>query len=187
LLLIVFGAGASYDSTPRVPPAAGPYTPPLANDLFDGAYGTQLAHPTYVRLRDVVHFLMNQGDPNWDLEAELQRLKDRSADDAQCSRQLMAVRYYVGMEGANEQRSEVGIGRDATAGSDRAVDQPREDLMEISKRTADRAIERGTARDVGTVVDNGWRWRTIVRLDLQRTDHVRVERALEVISNHEPQ
>jgi len=49
--------------------------------------------------------------------------------------------------------------------------------MIIGKRTADKAIKAGTARDVGTVVSDGWRWRVVERRDFQRTDHVRVERA----------
>ena len=49
--------------------------------------------------------------------------------------------------------------------------------MDIKMATALRAISKGTARAVGTVVSDGWRWLVVERLDLQRTDHVRLERA----------
>jgi len=49
--------------------------------------------------------------------------------------------------------------------------------MIITKQTATKAIKAGKARDLGTTVDQGWRWRIIERLDKQRVDHVRVEPA----------
>jgi hypothetical protein len=32
------------------------------------------------------------------------------------------------------------------------------------------------AAEIGTTIHDGWRWLVIDRYDLQRTDHVRVER-----------
>ena len=52
-----------------------------------------------------------------------------------------------------------------------------EDDMEIKMATAQRAISKGAARSVGTVVSDGWRWLVVERLALQRTDHVRLARA----------
>lgn len=83
------------------------------------------------------------------------------------------------MSGQAEVKPEVGqVGRVIGAGRTAAATvRARRMVMEISKETAERAIKEGTAREVGTVTSDGWRWRVIERLDLQRTDHVRVERA----------
>lgn len=48
--------------------------------------------------------------------------------------------------------------------------------MEITKRTMKKLIKDGKAVDRGTCVSHGWRWVIVDRLDLQRTDHVRIER-----------
>jgi hypothetical protein len=48
--------------------------------------------------------------------------------------------------------------------------------MEIKTATAEKAIRKGTARKQGTCISDGWRWQIVERLDLQRTDHYRIER-----------
>lgn len=48
--------------------------------------------------------------------------------------------------------------------------------MIIKIGTAKKLIRAGKARVMGTCIDNGCRWLVIERLDLQRIDHVRIER-----------
>jgi hypothetical protein len=49
--------------------------------------------------------------------------------------------------------------------------------MIISLSYARRMVSKGVAVDRGTVISDGWRWMVLDRLDLQRTDHARIERA----------
>jgi IS1 family transposase len=51
--------------------------------------------------------------------------------------------------------------------------------MEITKKQAQRLIKSCKAREVGTVLNQGWRWMAVERLDMQGTDHYRIERANE--------
>jgi hypothetical protein len=51
--------------------------------------------------------------------------------------------------------------------------------MIITLQTARRAIRAGTAREIGTVVSDGWRWLVVERLDYRRIDHVMIDRTLD--------
>jgi len=94
-LLVIFGAGASYDSAPAFPPSTRPYErPPLANELFQN-------RPTFVEMMQ--KFPECQPIVPWlrDLPSGTtveQRLEEFQADVAthpQRQRQLTAVRFYL--------------------------------------------------------------------------------------------
>jgi hypothetical protein len=99
MLLVILGAGASYDSAPSRPTHDGNYSnlpnrPPLANELFaDRQYFGDVMQkyhhclPIVTRLRH-----------NWDripVELELQALQASAIAYPERHRQLAAVRYYL--------------------------------------------------------------------------------------------
>lgn len=100
--MVIFGAGASYDSIPAYPPGAGIPTgdqlnfhhrPPLANELFAN-------RPVFAevikRLPDcqpVVPRLRRLKDEN--VEAVLQDLQSKAQNYSRGLEQLAAVRYYL--------------------------------------------------------------------------------------------
>src|SRR6266480_5663538 len=114
MLMVIFGAGASYDSARAFPPP-GPratiqvgtqstpseddegaaWRPPLASELFRDAkqrFGEIVAryprlHPILDRLREP------QGGRS--LEQELQFLQDEASGYPERKRQLFSVRYYL--------------------------------------------------------------------------------------------
>jgi hypothetical protein len=114
MLMVIFGAGASYDSARAFPPS-GPraatqsfgtqfpapdddgeaWRPPLASELFRDAkqrFGNMVAryqrlHPILLRLREP------QGGRS--LEQELQSLQDEANGYSERKRQLLSVRYYL--------------------------------------------------------------------------------------------
>ncbi len=76
-LMVSFGAGASYDSSPHYPAGLpGPaHRPPLANELFTDRPEFEQALTTYSELHEIVPRLLPlTGD--WSLESVLERLKD---------------------------------------------------------------------------------------------------------------
>jgi hypothetical protein len=93
VLMVIFGAGASYDSSPDWPPA-GPLPedrPPLANELF---------HQRYSRFRDeypqflgLLAELVPKRDRS--IEQVLQRLQQDAATNPSRTQQLTAIRYYL--------------------------------------------------------------------------------------------
>jgi hypothetical protein len=94
VLLIVFGAGASYDSIPQYPP---PYTdqnrPPLANELFDPRFNGLVAryhylHPLISRLREAARM-------NIPVEEELEAINLEVARDEDTIRELLSVQSYL--------------------------------------------------------------------------------------------
>ena len=95
MLLVIFGAGASYDSSPEVPGRRRSLPPPLAKDLvgrhFDPFTGErQMSRPIIALLRRA----MNGNDPT-SLETELARISEEAAGSAEIRRQLMAFRFYL--------------------------------------------------------------------------------------------
>lgn len=99
MLLVILGAGASYDSAPSRHPLDGrytdlPYRPPLANQLFgDRPYFGQVMNkysqclPIIPRLRHI------SGDSS--VEIELQKLQADATMYPERHRQLAAIRYYL--------------------------------------------------------------------------------------------
>jgi hypothetical protein len=99
MLLVIFGAGASYDSSPDRPPSDADNSfedarPPIAAKLFGGRFGKIArdyppCQPLLPRLRAVA------SAKDGSIEATLERLRDESGRYPHLPRQLMALRYYL--------------------------------------------------------------------------------------------
>ncbi len=99
MLMVVFGAGASYDSMPSRPPGFFPtdrlpHRLPLANELFADrdSFAIILAqfpqcHPVVPRLRHL--------QSGTSVETLLEKLQSETAEYPQRHRQLAAIRYYL--------------------------------------------------------------------------------------------
>src|SRR5579862_4671385 len=99
MLTVIFGAGASYDSIPSLPPNMADtemvkqLRPPLANDLFGdrGPFNHAIAH--FQRLQPIIPWMRHTGGRN--VESVLRSLLDESDVYPERHRQIMAVRYYL--------------------------------------------------------------------------------------------
>lgn len=113
MLMVIFGAGASYDSSPHFPPPQpqsgqqnfGPpptpsnpreaWRPPLTKDLFldaNGKFGAIVL--TYPRLRGILPFLQ-QPQNGRSVEQQLELYQNEAPADEERTRQLLSVRYYL--------------------------------------------------------------------------------------------
>jgi hypothetical protein len=104
MLMVIFGAGASFDSCPTYPPGyAGAvigghslnkdYRPPLANELFENRPIFADAIKSFPQIQPIVPKLRSlKGET---LEAVLQNLQARSESYPRGAQQLAAVRYYL--------------------------------------------------------------------------------------------
>src|SRR6266849_1575931 len=104
MLLVIFGAGASYDSAPSHPPNRGPlptmiprgidnHRPPLANQLFEERALFAETLERYKQCLAIVPYLRHLGERQ--LEEVLEHLQTEAESYAQGHRQLAAVRYYL--------------------------------------------------------------------------------------------
>ena len=95
MLLVILGAGASYDSAPDHPPSGRFIAdrPPLANDLFAMRPEFQADLDKYPECHPIVHRLRPVQDRA--IETELERLQSEGATNPFRHRQLAAVRYYL--------------------------------------------------------------------------------------------
>jgi hypothetical protein len=103
MLMVIFGAGASYDSVPSCPPTVPKYRsrdepfcyrPPLASDLFDNRELFVEALQRFPRCQPVVPYLeARRGEST--VERELERLQSEAVEFPERHRQLAAVRYYL--------------------------------------------------------------------------------------------
>jgi hypothetical protein len=100
MLMVVVGAGASYDSVH--PNDHGPgsdaskYRPPLAKQLFDPRASFLAAVSTYPACRPLIGSLRDRVGAGRDVEALLEELVLRAQQgDRQLPRQLMGVRFYL--------------------------------------------------------------------------------------------
>jgi hypothetical protein len=100
MLMVVFGAGASYDSLDSKRPHDDPgwyideeYRPPLAKDLFGfrGLFANAVLQ--FERLQPIIPILRRTGGKN--VETVLRELQDEAGEYPERHRQLMAVRYYL--------------------------------------------------------------------------------------------
>jgi len=96
MLMVVFGAGASYDSDPDRPAyAVSTYSrPPLARSLFAPQYGGVIdqypaCRALVPRLRRAAH------DDTVAIEQEFQAILTEAANRRETIRQLAATRYYI--------------------------------------------------------------------------------------------
>jgi SIR2-like domain len=102
MLMVIFGAGASYDSVPTYPPGTHIDTgdalnnfhrPPLANELFENRPVFADAITRFPACQPIVPRLRRlKGET---LEAALQDLQARAIDYPRGLQQLAAVRYYL--------------------------------------------------------------------------------------------
>jgi hypothetical protein len=96
VLLVVFGAGASFDSVPEFPASGGKYMdvrPPLANNLFDTRAIFRLPMLRYPACKAVIPDLRDLG--NVTVEQVLTTLQNHANDDPMARQQLAAIRYYL--------------------------------------------------------------------------------------------
>jgi hypothetical protein len=98
MLMVIFGAGASYDSMPSRPAAGRRHPledqtrPPLASELFENRGIFAAALGEFPECRAIVPWLRK---PRGTLESELQRLQDEEQNYPARHSQLAAVRYYL--------------------------------------------------------------------------------------------
>src|SRR5713101_8240924 len=113
MLMVIFGAGASYDSSPDFPPPSpqaarqnfgppdGPpdpreaWRPPLTDELFldtNGSFGDIVAR--YPRLHGVLDFLRRPQNGRT-VEQQLELYMEQASADQERKRQLFSVRYYL--------------------------------------------------------------------------------------------
>jgi hypothetical protein len=95
MLLVVVGAGASYDSVPEPGFASGAYRPPLADHLFDNKpeYARHLSRYTYASaVASRARMAISPGHP---LERFLESLRDEEGADPIRAKQLLAVKFYL--------------------------------------------------------------------------------------------
>jgi len=99
MLLVILGAGASYDSAPSRPPNDGNYSnlpnrPPLANELFgDRPYFGEVMNK-YPRCLSIIPRLRHISEQS-SVEVELQKLQAEATAYSERYCQLAAIRYYL--------------------------------------------------------------------------------------------
>lgn len=98
MLLVVFGAGASYDSDPARPPRRFPADsrPPLANQLFGNTRLYADAMSRFPQCRPILPRLQETARVGGSIELELERLQEEAdAGDRERDTQLAALRHYL--------------------------------------------------------------------------------------------
>jgi hypothetical protein len=100
MLMVVFGAGASYGSRPErgplaVPMPKEPVRPPLTNELLSGRHGAFAARypsskPAIVALRRAL-----SEDPDCPIESAIGDLYEAAAGNPERARHLLALRFYL--------------------------------------------------------------------------------------------
>jgi hypothetical protein len=103
MILVIFGAGASYDSCPTFPvkgsnPVAvrsqTPERPPLAAELFSNNDIFSDALREYWECNPIVPYLRELSD-GISFEQALDKLQEESATDPTRTKQLTGVRFYL--------------------------------------------------------------------------------------------
>ncbi len=96
MLMVVFGAGASYDSTPVYPVASGSlaWRPPLARELFDFRQEFFAALDEFPQFSAIIGDLRNL-PAGVSLESKLSMLQAQLPELPHRARQLTAVRFYL--------------------------------------------------------------------------------------------
>lgn len=101
MLLVIFGAGASYDSIDSKPPGSPnpgwlideEFRPPLAEHLFGSRSVFSAAMLNFTRIQPIIPMLRNTSGKN--VETVLRELQDEAGAYPERHSQLMAVRYYL--------------------------------------------------------------------------------------------
>jgi hypothetical protein len=98
MLLVIFGAGASYDSAPSYgPPPGGQshlHRPPLADELFDDRPVFRAAFQRYPECLPLIANLRHR-TASTTVEQELDRFQAEAAEYPARHQQLMAIRYCL--------------------------------------------------------------------------------------------
>jgi hypothetical protein len=99
MLMVVVGAGASYDSVPTFPAKGKPAMPdrlPLANELFQFSSRPQFAQDValFPQCAPVLPLLENQ-ECGITVERVLQQLQEEAAEYPERHKHLTAIRYYL--------------------------------------------------------------------------------------------
>ena len=97
MYMVIFGAGASYDSLPSRPPSVlgnEAARPPLAKDLFLPERISNSALAGFPQCRPIIPYLQNT-PPGGNLEHTLETLQVEAETDPERSRQLAAIRFYL--------------------------------------------------------------------------------------------
>ena len=99
MLIVVFGAGASYDSVPARPPNSWPSHRlpdrlPLANELFDDRPEFAADMRRFERCQPIVPYLQRL-PPDSTVERVLESLQAEAVEYPERYRQLAATRYYL--------------------------------------------------------------------------------------------
>jgi hypothetical protein len=96
-LVVIFGAGASFDSNPDLPaPGFDEDRPPLANNLFDmDRAATRGAADAFPRAAPALMAARAAVKAGATIEATLARLQAEAQDDPHAQSQLMALRFYL--------------------------------------------------------------------------------------------
>lgn len=98
MLMVIFGAGASYDSSQAFHPAystGDPWRPPLAKNLFlDSSHVFGNIVRSYPKLAHILPYL-RQPTAGRSVEQVLENLVEQSKDNPETLRELASVRYYL--------------------------------------------------------------------------------------------
>jgi hypothetical protein len=98
MLMVILGAGASYDSNPYSPARGAsqehPHRMPLAKELFSDRPLFEQVLAQFPECDPIVADLLPR-TPDFSIERELQRLSDEAEQDPKRHQQLAAVRYYL--------------------------------------------------------------------------------------------
>ncbi|MBI1894709.1 MAG: hypothetical protein HYS14_11415, partial [Candidatus Rokubacteria bacterium] len=94
MLMVIFGAGASYDSAPSYPPGMGLVErPPLADQLFENREQFAGVLKQFPECHEIVPRLRHRSGNS--VERELEALQAQAETHPERHRQLAAVRYYL--------------------------------------------------------------------------------------------
>lgn len=95
MLMVILGAGATYDSSPYFPATKGTTAerPPLADELFLNRATFQMGKDKFPQFRPMIPQLIHRGGAT--VEQVLRRQLERAADYPPLHVQLMAIRYYL--------------------------------------------------------------------------------------------
>lgn len=96
MLMVIFGAGASYDSCSSFPPDAYGrnslwHRPPLAKELFLSIDHYRIIAQKYSRFQPLIPLLESRDN----IEDILEEFRLKAEIDEECRRQLWAIRFYI--------------------------------------------------------------------------------------------
>jgi hypothetical protein len=95
MFMIIFGAGASYDSVPRRPPEPNSqmqFRPPLAAERFQQRFTKWVAK--FPKCKPIIHYLRSTSKGEI-VEHELEKLQSEGSSDPERLRQVASIRHYL--------------------------------------------------------------------------------------------